>query len=169
MLIDPELRFHDHVWSVVWKAGGLAGELLRSTVCHTQHFMVSLFVSHIRPIMDFGSSVWNVGYLGDIKLLESVQRRWTRQIADISHLGYEDRLKALGVFSIYGRLLWADSIKCWKIFNEIADVRLRDSFTLAFDRRFHGHSFKVVLPRCDLEMRIRFFLCESNTEMVFFF
>ena len=36
-------------------------------------FMVSLFVSHIRPIMDFCSSVWNVGYLGDIRLLESVQ------------------------------------------------------------------------------------------------
>ena len=30
--------------------------------------------------MDFGSSVWNVGSLSDIRLLESVQRRWTRQI-----------------------------------------------------------------------------------------
>ena len=86
VLIDPELRFHDHVRSVVQKAGGLAGELLCSTVCRTPNFMVSLFVSHIRPIMDFGSSVWNVSYLGDITLLESVQRRWTKQIADISHL-----------------------------------------------------------------------------------
>ena len=58
-------------------------------MCHIPNFMV-LYESHIRPIMDFGSSVWNVGYLGDIRLLESVQRRWTRHIADISHLGYED-------------------------------------------------------------------------------
>ena len=61
--------------------------------------------------MDFGSTVWNVGYLGDSMLLESVQRRWTRRIADNSHLGYENRLKALGIVSIYGRLLRADIIR----------------------------------------------------------
>ena len=114
-LTDPELRFHNHVQSVVQKAGGLAGELLCPTVCCTLDFMVSLFISNIRPIMDFCSSVWNVGYLWDIRLLESVQRRWTRQVTDISHLGYEDRLKALGIFSIYGSLLWANIIKCWKL------------------------------------------------------
>ena len=92
-----------------------------------------------------------------MRLLESVQRRCTRQIADISHLGYEDRLKAFGMFSIYGRLLRADIFMCWKIFDRIADVGLRDGFTLAFDRRTRAHSFKVVLPRCDLEMQKRFF------------
>ena len=61
------------------------------------------------------------------------------------------------MFSIYGRLLRADIIKCWKIFHRIADVGLQDSFTLAFDRKTRGHSFRVVLPRCDLEMRKRFF------------
>ena len=45
-------------------------------------------MSHIRPIIDFYSNAWNVGYLGDIKLLESVQQRWTREIADVSHLAY---------------------------------------------------------------------------------
>ena len=74
--------------------------------------MITLFVSHIRPIMDFCSKVWNVCYLGDIRLLESVQRRWTREIADVSQLAYEERLKALELFSIYSRLLHADPIKC---------------------------------------------------------
>ena len=39
------------------KAVGLSADLLCSTVCCTPNFMVSLFVSHISPIMDFGSSV----------------------------------------------------------------------------------------------------------------
>ena len=73
VLVDSKLRFHDHVHYVVREAGGLASELLRSTICHTSVFMVSLFVSHIRPIVDFCSNVWNVGYFGDIRLLESVQ------------------------------------------------------------------------------------------------
>ena len=38
MLVDLRLQFHDHVWSVVRKAGRLAGELLRSTVCHSPYF-----------------------------------------------------------------------------------------------------------------------------------
>ena len=46
MLIDPELRFHDHVQSVVWKVGRWAGELLHCTVCHTPNFMVP-FLYHI--------------------------------------------------------------------------------------------------------------------------
>ena len=62
-------------YSVVKKAGGLESELLRSTICHCSIFMVSLFVFHIRPIMNLCSNVWNIGYLGDLRLLESVQRR----------------------------------------------------------------------------------------------
>ena len=42
VLIDPELRFHDHFQSAVRKAGGLAGELLHSTVVFS-NFMVSLY------------------------------------------------------------------------------------------------------------------------------
>ena len=118
--------------------------------------MVTLLVSHIRPIMDFCSNVWNVGYLGDIRLLESVQRRWTRKIADVSQLAYEERLKVLELFSIFGRLLRADLVKCWKIFHSEVDSGLLDGFTVTVDRRTRGHTFKVVVPSCELEMR-RFF------------
>ena len=63
-----------------------------------------------------------LGILGDIRLLESVQRRWARQIVYINHLGYEDRLKASGMFFIYRRLLQTGIIKYWKIFHGVADV-----------------------------------------------
>ena len=74
--------------------------------------MVSLFVSYIRPIIYFFSNVWNVGYLGDVRLLEIVQRRWTREITDVNPLSYVERLKALELHSIFGSLLRADLIKC---------------------------------------------------------
>ena len=102
MLVDSKLQFHDHVRNVVRKARGLANELLHSTIYRTSVFMVSLFVSHIRPIMDFCSNVWNVDYLGEIRQLESMQQRWTRKIADVSHLAYVKRLKVLDLFSIFG-------------------------------------------------------------------
>ena len=45
--IDPKLKFHNHVKTVVGKAGGLMNEFLQSTVCRDPVFMVSLFVIHI--------------------------------------------------------------------------------------------------------------------------
>ena len=56
MLVDSRLRFHEHVRDVVWKAGSLAGELLRSALCCSSEFMVSLFISHIWLIMNFSKT-----------------------------------------------------------------------------------------------------------------
>ena len=156
MLVDVKLKFHDHVRVVVRKAGGMVGELLLATVCRSP-FMVSLFVSHIRPIMDFCSCVWNVGYMMNVRLLESVQRRWTREIAGIGHLSYQERLRTLRLYSIYGRLLRADLIKCWKVFHSEADVGLQDLFTMSVERWTRGHPLKIVTLRCDLKLRRRFF------------
>ena len=50
VIIDDKLRFHQHVRTIVGKASGLMGDLLRSTVCRDPNFMVTLFVTHIRPI-----------------------------------------------------------------------------------------------------------------------
>ena len=49
--IASRLRFHEHIREVVRKAGSLAGELLRSTVCRSPEFIVSLFISHISLII----------------------------------------------------------------------------------------------------------------------
>ena len=53
-------------------------------------------------------------------------------------------------------MLWADLIKCWKIFHSEVDISLLDELTVAVDQRTHGHTLKVVIPMCELEMR-RFF------------
>ena len=66
-------------------------------------------------------------------------------------------LKILEFISIFGRLVRADLIKCWKIFHSEVDTGLLDGFTVAVDRRSCDHSFKIVVQRCVLEMRRRCF------------
>ena len=156
VLIDSSLRFHPHVASIVQKASSLINQILRSTVCRSSDFMVTLFVSHIRPLIDYSSTVWNMGYLMDIRRLESLQRRWTREVAGFEVLEYGIRLRRLGLFSVYGRLLRVDLIKIWKAFHPEVDVGL----VIIFDREFHsatrGHRFKLSKPRCHSEIRRRF-------------
>ena len=156
VVVDTSLKFHLHINSVVCKAAGLAHQILRGTVCRSPAFMVTLFISHIRPMMDYCCTVWNSGYMGDVRKLESVQRRWTREIDGMNGLEYADRLRNLGLYSIYGRYLRADLIKVWKIFHAPNDIGLSHMFERSPNLNTRGHRFKLVLPLCRTEIKRRF-------------
>ena len=156
VVVDAKLKFHKHVRTVIGKAGRVLGEMLRSTICRTPKFMVGLFASHIRSILDYCSSAWNVGYLGDARALEGVQRRWTREINEMDHLEYAQRLRQLNLYSVYGRLLRADISKCWKVFHSEVDVDLCDLFVRASSLGTRGHTYKLSGRRCETDTK-RFF------------
>ena len=161
ILVDNTLKFHVRIRSTVKKAAGLANNLLKSTLCRSSDFMVTILKSHIRPILEFGSTVWNTGYLGDLRLLESVQRRWTKCIDGLVDLSYADRLKSLNLYSVQGRLLRADLIKYWKIFHKQSAISPSDLFTVSPITNTRGHRFKLVKPHINTECRQRFFSVRS--------
>ena len=98
-----------------------------------------------------------MGYLGDTRLVESIQRRWTRAIEGLNHLAYEDRLRELNLYSMYGRLIRADIIQVWKIFNGLSAVAPNDLFELSSSQVTRGHSKKLQFRRCRLDTRKRSF------------
>ena len=81
---------------------GLGNSLLQLTVNRSPECMVAVFVTHIRPIFDYCACVWNVRYVGDVTLLESV---WTKKIVLMSNLSYEESLRSLKLFSIKGSVV----------------------------------------------------------------
>ena len=157
VIVDSSFKFHAHVRNIVAKASGLSNNLLRSTLSRSPEFMISVNLAHIRPLMEFASVVWNAGYVGDNKLLESVQRRWTRQIDGLGHLSYEERLVSLNLYSVKGRLLRADLIKYFKIFSGLSVISPSDLFQLSPAAYTRGHCFKIFKPHVSLEARRRFF------------
>ena len=76
VLVDPDLKFHVHVRRVAAVAAGLTANLLGCTLCRDSDFLMNLYVSHVRPKLEYGSQLWNVDYVGDMKLLERIQRKW---------------------------------------------------------------------------------------------
>ena len=156
VLVDTKLKFHKHVRSVVGKAGGMIGNLLRSTICRSEEFMFTLFVTHIRPIIDYCSTVWNVGYLEDMRKLESLQRRWTREVSGMRGLEYVVRLRNMRLYSVAGRLLRADLVKIWKSFCVSPDVGLSSIFQRATMTSTRGHHLKLSVPICHGEVGRRF-------------
>lgn len=144
VLVDSDLKFHGHIQRICSKAGGIASNLLKSTVCRSPEFMLAILTAHIRPLLEFSSPLWHTGYQGDYLLLEAVQRRWTRQIRGLTDFTYGERLRKLDLFSIKGRLLRADLIYCWRIFHGFCGITPDSLFTLAPLSSMRGHRFKIM-------------------------
>ena len=157
VVVDSDLKFHGHIRDVTHKAGGLAQNLLRSTVCRSPVFMITLFTTHVRPIIDYCSCVWNTGFIQDIRVLEGIQRRWTKHVSGLGDMDYGQRLKFLGLFSIQGRLLRADIIFYWKILTGRCSISPDGIFQLAPPCGTRGHPLKLAIPRCNTDVRKRSF------------
>ena len=157
VVVHESLKFHEFIRSRVNVAGALTTNLLSSTVCRDADFLMSIYTSHVRPKLEYGSPLWNQGYAGDVRLVESVQRRWTRSVAGLEGLSYEERLRSLGLFSMQGRLLRADLIYLWKIVNGRCAVDMNSMFSLSLGHQTRGHTLKLQVNRARLDVRKRFF------------
>ena len=106
--------------------------------------------------MNTADSLWNLDFITDTKLLESVQRRWTKEIAGFSNLSYAERLKKLDMYSVKGRLLRTDLILCWNIAHGKCNS-LKDIFISATYPNTRGHPFKFNTVRSNTIVKQRFF------------
>ena len=122
----------------------MISNLLRSKVCRSIEFMVSLWISCMFAIAR-GSSVCNFKYLSDARRLESSQRRWTREVHCMSGMEYVDKLCSTGLFSIHGSLLRIDLVIVWKSFHSECDLSLESLFAVARDVGTRGHIFKLAI------------------------
>ena len=154
--VSRNLKFHDHINRTANTCNGIATNMISSTLCRESKFLMPIFLSFIRPKLEYGSCLWNTEYLGDTDVLERVQRKWTKKIAGLEDLPYEERLKRLDLFSVQGRLLRADMILVWKIFNNVCSLKPLQLFELDLSGR-RGHSRKLFVPRVNLEVRKRSF------------
>ena len=64
----------------------MANNILTSTLCRIPHFMLFILTTYIRPLVEFASPLWNTGYLEDLRLLEKVQRAWTKEVSGLEDL-----------------------------------------------------------------------------------
>ena len=71
----------------------------------------------------------------------------------MASLSYSDRLKALNLYSIQGRLLRADLIMCWKVFHGHSCVSPADLFQQPPQNHTRGHCYKIFPPATNTGIR----------------
>ena len=103
----------------------------------------------VRPIIEYGSTVWNPYLLQDIRSIESVQRSFTEKICNrckIPFTSYKHRLSMLGIYSLEYRRLEADLIMTFKIVHRLIDLPFEQFFELyssQYNTRRHSLCLRI--------------------------
>lgn len=92
-----------HITNITKKARKQAGWILRTFRTRDITPMLTLYKSLIIPLLEYCCQLWSPWRVGEIQLLESVQRSFTSKITSASHLDYWERLKLLKLFSLERR------------------------------------------------------------------
>ena len=92
ILIDRNMKFHVHIKYRVAVAGALTSNIMNFTLCRKPEFLLNIYKAHVRPLLDYASPLWNINYISDTKLLERIQRKWTRCVEGLSEVPYASAL-----------------------------------------------------------------------------
>jgi ribonucleases P/MRP protein subunit RPP40 len=152
---DSNLKFSSHVAHAVSKGNQTLGLIKRSFTYLDENLVKQLYISLVRPHLEYGNVVWHRYLRKDVNLLEAVQHRATKLVPDIASLPYEDRLKKLDLPSLTYRRLRGDAIEIYKYLHDVYDVDSSELLPLAQSgvTITRGHALKLVKRRCKLQLR----------------
>lgn len=142
VLITSKLSWSEHILKVVRKANKTLYLLSKAfSGCSLQTF-VKLFITYVRPILEFAGPVWCPTLERDRQLLESVQRRATRIPFGIHRPSYQERLEMSGLTTFLDRRLRGDLIVCYRAIHGLFGVDLGHLFELNTGH-LRGHHLKL--------------------------
>ena len=154
--VDNQLSFKSHVAMVTAKANRVVGVIRRSFDNLTEELFATLFKSLVRPILEYGHSVWNPHLKTLSQEVERVQRRATGLLGSLKHLSYPERLQKLELPSLEHRRKRGDMIDAYKYIHGHYDCATP---TLPFSdvTQTRGHSLKLKTCFSRLNVRKYFF------------
>ena len=89
-----------------------------------------LYKTLVRPVLEYGNSVWKPYFKKDSELLEKVQRRSTKLVRPIKDKSYPSRLRELRLPSLVYRRQRADMLQVFRILTEIDNVQIYQSIQI---------------------------------------
>ena len=101
------------------------------------------YVSLIHPHLEYALKIWNPHLIGDIQVLEKVQKCAIKLVPDLRQLTYSDRLAALNLPSLLYRRRRMDMITVFKIVHGLEGVPFDDLFTF-HNTITRGNGYKLL-------------------------
>ena len=118
----PDFRYKAHIDAICLRAARLSGMANKLFSAKSSQFLMKLFITYIRPAVEYASVVWQPRETGAVMQLERVQRCFTRRLFGHQAPSYEERLSLLGVPSLETRRHVTDLIFLFKAIRNLMDM-----------------------------------------------
>lgn len=127
ILLNSKFTFSNHIASIVNKANRTLGFISRSTYnFHSTYPLIFLYKALVRPLLEYGSTIWNPYVKSQISLIESVQRRylrliWFREVGTYENTPYDCILEMTGLDNLSHRRYINDITFLYKLLHHQID------------------------------------------------
>jgi len=155
--IDPDLKFSDHISSIVTRAKQRAALVHRCFISRNISNLVMAFKIYVRPLVEYAPQIWSPHHISLINLVEGVQRSFTKRLPGFKHFSYAERLSHLQLQSLEQRRLVSDLTMCFNIVHGFSSLSFDDFFKFSSCSITRGHPLKLAPPLCKTNLRKFFF------------
>ena len=144
VIVDSDLKFHEHTAAASKKANQVLGIIKKSYVTRDARTMSTLYKALVRPHLEYANVIWGPFFKADMEMVEAVQHRATKLIPELRNFPYEDRLRNLELPSLTYRRRRGDMIQLYKIMNSMVRIDPKILFTpLSSNSVTRGHNQKL--------------------------
>ena len=145
---DSELTFEEHISLKVGKANAIMGTIRRSFSFLDHALFKKLYITFVRPHLEYAQVVWAPHLRKHIDMIENVQIRATRSIDGLSGLEYPERLRRLNLPTMLYRRARGDMIEIYKHFHVYNKSTISSSFQPRHRlSRKHGFQIHQLTPK----------------------
>lgn len=125
VIIDKKLSFNLHIDTIIGRANKLLGFINRNTkMFNNIRALNILYLSFIRPIVEYCCVIWAPSYITHIRRLEKIQRRFVRLLCFkngtlFDRFSYEYHLQYFSLPHLISRRKFYDIMFAFKVLNNI--------------------------------------------------
>jgi hypothetical protein len=143
------LNFHQHIVITCNKARSLIFLIRKRFVSNYTPHLLLAFRSFILPILNYCSPIWSPSNMGDVLLIEKIQKSFTKRLRGLEGLSYKDRLYKCGLRSLELIRLHNDLTLCYKLLHGLTLIDYSSLFSCRdhCGPRSHGLLLQPFNPR----------------------
>ena len=147
--IDSNLTFDAHINRIIGKAYSRVGVIYKGFASRDVRILKQAYITYVRPVLEYASSVWSPYLLKHINSIERVQKQFTKRIPSLSHLNYPERLAAINLEPLELRRLKADLVLYYKCFNNLIALPSEEYFNVSqYTTQTRTGGNRIIVPVC---------------------